>query len=125
MSIPQLSPLQLKLGRFLHTHRNAADCAVKDNLDSRERLLTSVGKEMDLPLTVRSCWTKMGATKMTKRYLETVVYCPNPRKRYGRLVCGERLLPEHMAMAFAPIATRLKHATANPMASSNLLIKTL
>ena len=95
MSIPHLSPLQLKLGRFLHTHRNVADCTVKDNLDSRELLLTSVGKEMDLPLTVSSCWTKMGATKMTKRYLETVVYCPNPRKRYGRLVCGERLLPEH------------------------------
>jgi hypothetical protein len=63
MSIPQLSPLQLKLGRFLHTHRNVADCTVKDNLDSRELLLTSVGKEMDLPLTVSSCWTKMGAKK--------------------------------------------------------------
>jgi hypothetical protein len=63
MSIPQLSPLQLKLGRFLHIHRNAADCMAKNNLDSRELLLTSAGKEMDLPLTVSSSWTKMGAKK--------------------------------------------------------------
>jgi hypothetical protein len=54
MSLPQLSHLQLKLGRFLHTHRNVADCTAKDNLDSRELLLTSAGKEMDLPLTVSS-----------------------------------------------------------------------
>jgi hypothetical protein len=102
MSIPQLSPLQLELGQFfLHTHRNAADRTIKDNLDSRELLLTSAGKEMDLPLTVSSCWTKMGAKEMTKRYLEAVVYCPNPRKRYGRLVCGERLLPVVLESPFA------------------------
>jgi hypothetical protein len=39
--------------------------------------------------------------------------------------CVENGYSQGMTMAFAPIATRLKHTTANPMASSNLLIKAL
>jgi hypothetical protein len=81
-----------ELAEFLFKHRGQSDTSVnKECSEYAQR----VGSSPAISASLDRNWRTMGFQELYEKWVTVVPYCPCTEVQHGRLLCGQRLMPDH------------------------------
>ena len=81
-----------ELAEFLFKHRGQSDTSVnKECSEYAQR----VGSSPAISASLDRNWRTMGFQELYEKWVTVVPYCPCTEVYHGRLLCGQRLMPDH------------------------------